>query len=376
MSSGSIYSASDKALFDAINQSAVTAADLRALFLKHGMIISNATPRRQLALHFARLVHDFHDFEALARLFDSPQRRERLSSVRVTTGVSGDAMEAVVQQLITKLAVDSDLATVNRTSSGALELHVRYKKFHFNKSEFRQIENKDALISIEPEGGTYVIRGPHNEKVDQIRSELLMLVEEATGAEIQTEEISLESFRDSSTRTRFFQMLIDHIQGHPQYDVTDVYFFNPNEDARSTEQLLRGISEASSPEDDEPELGIHIDSATLKGGRVLESPEMRDLLAKGFYISKIVWKARASGFDDDILEFEAQFAEPESCTEFSYMVRGYYEYLEKGEFSKHRKQFGTSDERQMGKLIEDAARTVLHKFKKQLEHENAQDKVA
>jgi hypothetical protein len=375
MTTGSIYSASDKALFDAINQSKVTAADLRGLFLQHGMIISAKTSRRELAKHFARLLHDYHDFETLARLFDAPQRRERLAAVRVTTQMSIDVMESSVQQLITLLKEEDDSASVDRAPDGSLQLHVRYKRFNFSKSEFRQIEIKDARISIEREGDSFVIRGPQNDKVEKLKDDLLALIESASTESIATDEISLADIPDSAVRSKFFQMLIDHVLGYSAYDVTDVYFFNPDVELDS-ELDDEEVGEDGEEGEDEPSLGVHIDSAKLKGGRVMESGELRNFLKDGFYISKMIWKARQSGFDEDIVEFEAQFSEPQTCTRFSYMVRGYYEYQEKGKFSKHRKQFSPSEERAMGKLIEDAARTVLHKLNSTVKVENAQDKVA
>ena len=77
MKLGTIYSASDKSLYDALNQSNVTNADLRSLFLSRGILVSSDSNRKHLAKHFARLFHDYRDYQALARLFGGSVQRKK-----------------------------------------------------------------------------------------------------------------------------------------------------------------------------------------------------------------------------------------------------------------------------------------------------------
>lgn len=362
MTSGSIYSASDKALFDAINQSSVTASDLRELFLRHGMVIAASTPRRQLAMHFARLSHDYDDFDTLARIFESPKRRERMAPTRISGEVSLQDIEAAAHAVVSALIDNNDAASVILNQDGSVQIHVRYKQLHFNKSEFRQVETKEAVITIEQEGDILVLRGPQNEKVDEVSIGLVDYLEKVLKVDVETERIDLKAFPSSKDRIQFFRSLIDSIPKYQRSDVTDVYLFNPDQ-KRSSASI--SIDEESSDiiGDDDTDLGIHIKSASMKGGNVLESPELRGFFTRGFYLSKIVWQCRETGiFDSDILEFEAQFGEPEFCCEFSYLVRGYYEYQESGGHSKTRKQFGIEGDRDVGKLIESAARAAVRQL--------------
>jgi hypothetical protein len=359
MITGSIYSASDKALFDAINQSSVTAADLRELFLRHGIIISNGTPRRQLAMHFARLMHDFDDFETLARIFESPKRRERMSATRILGAATIHDVEAAAHAIVGALVEQNDAATTTVQPDGSIQIHIKYKQLHFNKSEFRQVETKAAVITIEQEGGSLVMRGPQNDKVDEVCEELINHLEIELKLDVETDRIDLRGISDSKARVEFFRLLIDGVKGYQRTDVTDVYLFNP-EKKRSSAVALADEDNLEISADDDVDLGIHIKSANLKGGRVLDSPELRSFFNKGFYISKIIWQCKEIGtFDSDIVEFEAQFSEPESCTSFSYLVRGYYEYQEAGDHSKGRKQFGKDVDREIGKLIEESARAAI-----------------
>lgn len=362
MKIGSIYSASDKALFDALNQITVTSADMRQLFLTHGMIISRSTPRRELAAHFSRLVHDYEDFQSLAKLFDTGQRRERLASFRVESTAQLEDFETAALAIVQQLKGD-DAASVSANDDGSLKIAVRYKTFHFNKSEFRQIEIRDAVISIEQEGNSFVIRGPQNDKVDEICRSLLTAIEKDVGETLDVSEISLEQFPKPEQRTLFFVELINLIQNYKKYDVTDVFVYKPK-----AEKLDQDNGEVSDEDEDEVNLGVHITRASLKGEGVLESQEMNSLITRGFYISKIVWQAkRKSEIDSDIYEFEAQFSEPESCTRFSYLVRGHYKYQGDQQYSSTRNQLSANEDIELSKALEAAARASLRKLEEATE---------
>jgi hypothetical protein len=108
------------------------------------------------------------------------------------------------------------------------------------------------------------------------------------------------------------------------------------------------------------ELGIHISRVSFRGEGVLLSSELQGLVQRGFYISKIVWQAtKNSEIDSDLYEFEAQFSEPETCTRFSYLPRGYYAYMSPKQYAIARTQCTHDEDRQLSKTIEAAARASL-----------------
>lgn len=355
MKMGSIYSASDKALFDAINNATVTASDLRLLFLKHGIVISSKTPRKVLAEHYSRLIHDYGDFQALAKLFDNGKRRERSASFMVNGGPPISEYEAAAHEVIDELKKNTDNAMLITQMDGSLKLQLRYKVYNFNKSEFKQVEIKTATITIEKNDAGVLVRGPQNEKVDEVCRQLINAISDKSQDELKIDEISLELYTIASQRTKFFISLIENLTGYPKHTVTDVYVYKPKQG-----MTLSQDDESQDDSDSEPDLGIHITKASLKGQGVLESKEFKSLLENPeFYISKIVWQARPSGIDSDIYEFEAQFSEPETCTRFSYLVRGVYKYLSLDEFSKTRQHLDSEDELELNKLIEASARRSL-----------------
>lgn len=356
---GNIYSPSDKALFDAINSSSVTNADLRELFLMHGIIISHTTPRKELAIHYSRLVHDFADYQALARLFDTGKRRERIASLRIQSEISIADFEGCAHEVVKIVKANSDAANITTMLDGSFRINVRYKSFNFNKSEFKQLETRDAVISVEKEGDSFIVRGPQNDKMDEICRGIISELQKITDDEIEIDEISLETLPSPTDRTNFFIYLIDNLNGLKKHDVTDVFVYKPKEDIDSEDQ---GVS-ASEDQGNDVDTGVHISKASLKGEGVLQSEEMQGLIQRGFYISKIIWQSKENIIGSDIYEFEAQFSEPETCTRFSYLPRGRYKYLNNIDgYNTTKSQFTSEEDRNFSKLIEAAASSSLRKL--------------
>ena len=365
MKRGTIYSATDKALYDALNQATLTNADMRNLFLSHGMVIAKGTKRPELAQHFSRLIHGYDDFQALAKLFDTGKRRERLSSLRIQSSAQFSDFESAAHQVVQRLQAATDSASVRSLDDGSVEIKIRYRTFNFNKSEFKQIEIRNAVITLEQEGNAVTIRGPQNEKVDEICRDLISTVETFVSDPLEIDEISLELFPAPEHRTKFFITLIEKVAGYKKHTVTDVYVYKPKKSNKNSEDDAEDDEEETeddSSESSDATLGIHISRASLKGEGVLESPEMRGLIDQGFYISKIIWQAKETGIDPDIFEFEAQFSEPESCTQFSYLPRGLYKYQGNQQHSKTKTQLSLDEDRQMSKVIESAARKSLQEL--------------
>ena len=62
----SLYYASDKNIFDAINQSKVNNETLQTMFLRRNIVCSKHTEREGLAEFFSRLTHDYLDHQDLS----------------------------------------------------------------------------------------------------------------------------------------------------------------------------------------------------------------------------------------------------------------------------------------------------------------------
>ncbi|WP_338909823.1 hypothetical protein WDB99_14045 [Serratia marcescens] len=358
-----LYSVTDKALFDALNQTKVTHDDMKSLFFKRGMIISKDTKRKALALDFSRYFHGFDDYKRLSEILGTVGRKERVSSNIINTTLEKDNIEAAIKLVCEDLQKDGDQTDFIYTDKG-IEVKIKYVKLDYKMSEFRQSSSREATILIEQnDSGEFTTRFPQNAKSREFNEKLVNKIkEENTDTTISVDEITLESVKDHEQRTDFFKELIDKIPNHTRIDVSDVYVTHPALEERNK---ASDIDDDDDDEDDNNptvDTGYHISKASLKGRGVLGSKELNDLLSQGFYITKIVWVSVVTGLiDSNKYEFEAQFVDPDNCTLFSYLIRGQYKYKSVGEYT-NRQNVEKDKEVLLSSLIESAAREISDKI--------------
>lgn len=361
MKSGNIYSVNDKAMSDALNQSKVTKSDVIDLFYSRGMIVSQESRRRDLAEYFSTFIHDYHDYVKLSNILGVHNRREKSTvSYLDSSELDIEAMEKAANRLNDKIGDLDANAKVTR-HKGSLDINLSYRIINFNKSEFRQVEDREATISITKENGKVCLRGPYADTVMRVQDILVDTLKDSFEEEFSVESINMEGVNDPDKRTEFFKNLVYGMEGLVHYDVTDVYIYNPK-NIKNDEWA----EDENEEEEDTVDLGVHISKASLKGEKVLQSEELQGLYDKGFYIWKIVWQAKEQYYDSDIYEFEAQFSEPERFCGFSYLPRGFYRYKEGGAHNVSKTGFSRQQEKYLGKKIEAAAAESIEKIMESL----------
>lgn len=353
MKTGSLYSVNDKALYDALHQSQLTKGDLKDLFMARGIIIPSEASREDLSKYFSRLVHDYYDYKALAKILGSRGRRDKstVSYVEIAGVNVGEVQDAALN-LNDKIS-DLDATSQVKVNGDKVEVVVNYREINFNKNEFRQVDEREAVISLEIEGDKLVIRSPLTDVVEDFKDILISSLSENLDKELEVESINMEGIKDPDKRTEFFERLIRNLDGLNYRDVTDVYIFHP----KNLEDELN--DEDDDDDADKVDLGVHITRASLKGEKVLQSEELRGLYEKGFYIWKIIWQSDDGSYDSDIYEFEAQFKDAENFTGFSYLPRGYYKYKGSSDYNTSKTGFSSMEERELSVKIEQAAQKTV-----------------
>lgn len=368
MKMGHLYSVSDKALFDALNNSKLTNQEIIDIFFSRGILISKETKRKDLALYFSRLTHGFHDFEFLSEILGTYSRKEKSTSCEIPSTVKKEDVIQAAHELCQKINQEGNTADTNILPNGDIELVVKYKKLNLDKSELRQTVNKEATLIIEPSKTGFTLRTPLNEDANIWKEDLLQKIQEETDTEVEFTEISLEHISDHKLRTEFFTELIKKIGNYDLLDVTDAYVYHPKESSSVDSDFDRD------DDDEEVDFGIHISKASLKGEGVLQSEELHSLYAKGFYIWRVIWRCKEPAVGSDQIELEAQFAEPESCTEFSYIAKGFYKYKNQGIYSKNRTTLSYSAEKDLLQKLENKARETIREIsQKAAEEGNEED---
>lgn len=340
---------------DAINQSKVTNPELKNLFLQRGIITSHKTDREKLALYYSMFTHGYYDYKRLADILGSKPRREKNTNTFITQEVEQEHVAVAVRELVEEIEHFGGQCIVE-TKPGAktTNLKVYYQEFNYRNSEFKQQVNKEANISIESTDDGIVLRHTDNKTVEGWKDTLIEKMQVEVGSELPTADISLSHICEPKAISLFFNKIINGIRGYTLHDVTDVYVHpidlsqEPTDDDEEVEQ------------DEAVYIGTHISKAALKGQNVLQSEMLKEFYAKGFYISKIIWKATAdSSTDYELYELEVLFSQPEERNNFSYLARGYYNQLSDGSFSKSRLPLSSAQERELNIAIEIAAQKAM-----------------
>lgn len=344
---GCLYSATDKAIYDALQQHKVTKEDLKEFFFKRGIVISNNTPKERLADSFSMYLHGFDDYDHLSKILGTTSRKEKAQSYNIITNkVKSDDFVDILGELKSEFSEqNNDIVDVN-VVNGTIILKIQYTEPDFTKSEFRQLVDKDAEIIITKCSKGFNVIGPYNKKMAEVTDTVMQKLE-TMDPRAKKDDINLAAETNHVVITKFFDMLTSSMPNYPLHSVTDVYVYNPDEDNGT---------------------GTHIEKASLSGTGVTLSSELASLSTKGFYIWKIVWTVVDSRYThSDIYEFEAQFAEPDTKSEFAFLIRGYYKKKEEGDdvsstdlgHSKNKINLSKNEEVKFHRLIDKTARSVL-----------------
>lgn len=121
MKTGHLYSVSDKAIFDAINNSKITNNEIFDLFFSRGILISKDTNRRELAEYFSRLTHGYHDFQMLYETLGAGSRREKSTSCEISREITKDELINATLELCKKINSEGNRANSNLLPNGDIE---------------------------------------------------------------------------------------------------------------------------------------------------------------------------------------------------------------------------------------------------------------
>lgn len=344
----SLYYASDKNVYDALNQSKVDNSTLQTLFIRRNIVCSKLTKREDLAEFFSRLTHDLLDHRDLSDKLGIVPRRERITAVDLAGAAPRkDALQRAIEEVRSLLTSRGDVVQTH-TEGTTIRVGVRYSVIDYKRSEFSQVQDRSGFVELIQENGRMVIRSTKSEYMDDIRDELIKNIEAETDHPLDRKEVTLFHHTSPATRSQFFYDLISDLHNHTRRDVTDVFVYKP--------RPLR----APEAEGDDLEEDPHIERIILRGVGVSQTDLLRDLTSeKSYYIAKVGWIAVANMGTGSAYELEATFSDPKDCTGFSYILRGVYDLGENGKLSKFRRAPVATEIDSMARIIENKARELL-----------------
>ena len=130
-----LHSVTDKALYDALNQSQISMAEMRDLFLDRGIVTSKSTSRKELAKNFSRFNHDYYDHQKIASYLGANARRERSTSKIIKNEFDNDALLNAAEKLKIEIESENDLCQVYSVD-GKVFLSITYLAMNYGKSDF------------------------------------------------------------------------------------------------------------------------------------------------------------------------------------------------------------------------------------------------
>lgn len=342
----SLYFASDKVIFDSLNQRPVGIELIRELLKERGILVSAHTEKEELAQYFSRLTADYLDHQSIAIKLGSVARKERMTYSEIRESIDRstiiDSLNALKPQweeqgssLQIEVAGDRIIAVMS------------YEHIDYTKIELRQVEPRDAIIEFvkEPTGG-YVVRSTQNNFTDAAVEQIFAGLTSSHGSKVERTRISLEGNADPKSRTQFFEHLIKGIEGYSFVTVSEAYCYKPK------------VAATIKNDEEEKELEDlpYVERVALRGHGVNRSLLIDDLYKNDYYIVKVTWRVKLkTQIDSDEYELEAQFSKPDTCTDFSYQAKTVL-IRENGQVTS-KKRSPKSDERdRFLRLIEQSAK--------------------
>jgi hypothetical protein len=242
-------------------------------------------------------------------------KKENISSCTISNenekAITREDINQVLSKVRSNINIEDEAISVVRSNENSSSIEIKYKSYDLTKPEIKQIETKTALIELNmTNDGGITIRAPANEFSDKVVEKIKSSIVKEVGNEIKVKEIDLSSIVDSSLVTKFFDYLINNIDGFDFDDVTNVKLFHPTDKTDEDDDLVTSS----------------IKKAMLHGKGVLSSIELKSLFNRGFHVSNIQWTSKENFEKGDVYSFEASLKYPEEKRGFTYQVRSVFRY--------------------------------------------------
>jgi hypothetical protein len=347
----SLYFASDKVIFDAINHTQVNNDLIRELLFERGIITSPKTTKYELAQYFSRLTADYFNHLEIGNKLGKVSRRERITYAEINEVVTKQEIINGVKSVKASLEALGNRVTLD-VNGDRIFARLDYEHIDYTEVEFRQVQPRDAIIEfLKGEGGYYVVRSTQNSFTDIAVDQVFAAINLARENPIKQNRIGLEGYADPVVRTNFFNKLINGIESHNFVTVTEAFCYKPKKKF--------SISDDDDNDDNELEDQPNVVRVSLKGTGVTKSFLIDELYDKGYYIVKVVWRVKPiKSMDADLFELEAQFGEPVNCTEFSYQARSALVF-EDGKLTDKKRIPKADEQDNLFRLIEASAKSAM-----------------
>jgi len=342
----SLYYATDKNVFDALNQRKVDTNTVIQLFERRNIIVGKKTPREDLAKYFSMLNHDYYDHKDIAARLGIAPRRERITSMNVLGVGEKEELQVSIDKLKQELESAGDVVHISRDGDN-VSVQVQYSTVNYKLNEFSQVQVRDGTVEFVKLSEGYIVRNTQNDYINNVRETLFGKIEKTQSVTLTKEVVSLFDVPSLKLRSKFFHELVTKLPGYSLCDVSSVYVYKAKPDDDSTD-------DGSLSEQD-----THIERVLLRGNGVTQSQLLNELLdEEDYYIIKIGWTTKEIMGSGHVYDIEAVFADPKDCAGFSFILGGVFP-LEDGKVSSHRRVPSRAEINIISQVIELKSRELM-----------------
>ncbi|MEA9854288.1 hypothetical protein VDF98_21565 [Xanthomonas campestris pv. raphani] len=338
----SIYFATDKNIFDALNEHKIDAATITELFLDRNTIVSSIADRVDLSRKFSRLQHDYFDHKKIASRLGVVPRRERITATKLLGKIEIENIRKAVEVIKNKFEASGDTVSVSKVGDGLVVL-IQYSKIDYRRSEFNQVQRRDGVLEIMKSTDSVLVRSTQNSYIDGVRDSLVAALKSEVNGLVR-EDVSLFDYPDAQIRSRFFYDLFSKLPGYAFRDVTDLYVYKP------TVGDLSGDVDVDSPQ---------VERVALRGNQVSNSKIFTSLAKDGYYTVRVGWQAVDQSGKGHLYSIEVVFSDPVGCTGLSYVLLAVNERDETKGHRKARRSPTRGESEELSKAIEARARELI-----------------
>ncbi|WP_426750249.1 hypothetical protein [Myxococcus sp. Y35] len=377
----SLFFADDKDIADLLlaAKQKLNKQRLIALARSRGIILSPEDDREAIVRYLSRLPTGWLELTTLLRATESAGRKEPTTYMQIEASASTKELHSAIQAVRdNRISGRDEVYSVAATRVGFISVTVQYTEPDTSKTRLFQRQPREVTISFEKCDSGYKVRHQATGRAAEIVKEITERLEEDTSTKVSRRQIELKGVSDPGLRTNFFLQLMRGLPGFSSPDVTDVKVNRMPKDnvpafAKMTETQALGedtdlvdATEGEPSEEQEAEaeakdaiIGV-VKRVVLEGEGVLHSEEYKRLTDAGLFVSHAVWKSLESSSEGRLIEFEAQFGDPNEGTGFSYAVLGAYKRKDDGEHRKARSPVDALEAAEFNAKLEQSAEAALN----------------
>ncbi|WP_353949489.1 hypothetical protein Q7W82_14085 [Xanthomonas indica] len=298
------------------------------------------------------LAHDYFDIVDIIDRRQPSSRGEKTTTLTIDASVTQDELKAVLGSYKEEKK-DAESVKFNLTGTESAVLEIDYDEFDFSKTRLAQRQPKEARIEFKAAGGAISVRMPASDKAREVVANLQDKLSRLKKQEIDTIQIEVGTLTPE-LRTKFFTTLMSKLPGYTYRTVTNVRV-SPSERLDEDDELSL---EDEAPEEIKEEILSYVRSVAMSGENLAVSPEYKQLLESGYFVTAITWRAEHRASPYHLVRFEAGFENGATGTGFRYSVR-YAPRTKDGSYATTFRSFDSIEREQHLQALEVFARQTL-----------------